>query len=276
MAVDYAAIAAKHIRKPGQKPPRILVYGRNKKGKTHLCTTAPNVLVLDPEDGTTFTREDLDVWPITQWTDLNEVYQALAHGIVSPTTGKPYDWVALDGCTRFANMALRYSLMATSQYTEERDLNSKPMQIQQRHYGSAGELFKGMVLNFHTLPQGLIFTAQERVEEGGDEDDNDELEGGASLRVSDMPRACRSTLNATVDVIGRIYTKSVTKTVRGRTAGGEVIERERTSIERRLWLAPHASYDTGFRSLRPDVPNYIVNPTIPDLLTHLGKGISNG
>lgn len=269
MAIDYAAIAAKHIRKPGQKPPRILVYGRNKKGKTHFCASAPNVLVLDPEDGTTFSREDLDVWPITQWTDLNDAYQALAHGIVSPTTGKPYEWVALDGCTRFANMALRYTMMTTSQYTEERDLNSKPLQVQQRHYGSSGELFKGMVLNFHTLPQGIIFTAQERVEEGDDDDDEGTT---SSLRVADMPRACRSTLNATVDVIGRIYTKSITKTIRGRTKSGELVEREQTVIERRLWLAPHESYDTGFRSYRTDVPDFLINPTIADLQSHLGKG----
>lgn len=273
MAVDYTAIAAKHIRKPSVKPPRILVYGKNKKGKTHLCATAPDVLIIDPEDGTTFTRDGVDVWPVEKWTDLNEVYQALAHGIKSPTTGRPYQWVALDGCTRFANMALRYTLMSVSQYSEERDLNTKPVTIRIQDYGQAGEMFKGMVLNFHTLPQGIIFTAQERVEENTDgvEEADDDEGTPSAFRVADVPRGCRSTLNATVDVIGRIYTQKVNETYKARLKSGEIVERERDVIQRRLWVSPHPSYDTGYRSLTTNVPDYFVNPTVETIQTTLRK-----
>src|SRR5690349_22812622 len=102
MAKDYAAIARSRITKPSQRAerkPRILVYSRNKKGKTRFGATAPNVLVLDPEHGTAEeSRIDPDVWPITTWEDMDDVYKFLREGKHN------YEWVVVDGLTRTANM----------------------------------------------------------------------------------------------------------------------------------------------------------------------------
>jgi hypothetical protein len=244
---DYSAIAKSKIRKPSQAPPRgksILIYARNKKGKTRFCATAPNVLILDPERGTDeYTKLDPDVWPIDRWEDLDEVYKFLRGGKHS------YEYVAFDGMTRFSNMALRF-VMAQA---EEHDLSRKPGMVQQRDYGKSGELMKGLMYNFHNLDVGTIYTAQERQVEGEFGEEDDDAEAIATQYVADLPKGVRAAVNGIVDVIGRLYTI--------RTEDNE----GKTVIRRRLWIAPSPVYDTGYRS-DYKLPEYLSNPTVPRLV----------
>lgn len=251
---DYAAIAAAKIKKPSEKKrrlPSILVYARNKKGKTRFCTTAPGVLILDPEDGTDeFTKADPNVWPITEWADFNDVYQYLRAG------DHPYRYVAFDGMTRFANMALRFVM----EQAEERDITRTPGMVQQRDYGKSGELIKGMIYNFHALGLGLIFTAQERQVEGDFTEEDDDVEEATIQYVPDLPKGVRAVVNAQVDVIGRLYTVQT--------------EDEPLKVHRRLWMAPSAIYDTGYRS-EYVLPPYLANPTVPRLIRAIRTGNPN-
>lgn len=257
---DYAAIAKSKITRPSaieERPPRILVYGRNKKGKSHFCATAPDVLIVDPEHGTDRLKKlDPNVWPITEWAEMDEVYKFLKLG------KHPYKWVALDPTTRIHNLSLTFvrSLAA------ERSLDERPKLIEKRHYGQAGELTKDMVWNFHQLPLGIIYTAQERmIESSMGEEDEDAEEPGA-LFVPDLPKGARAAINSIVDVIGRIYTvKTEIKVKRG----GEIVEKE--VIQRRLWLEPSAQYDTGYRS-EFVLPAYLKNPTVPRLVELMTSG----
>src|SRR5690242_17320077 len=150
MAKDYAAIARSRITKPSQRAerkPRILVYSRNKKGKTRFSATAPKVLVLDPEFGTSEEKKlDPDVWPIQSWEDMDDVYKFLREG------KHDYEWVAVDGLTRIANMSLRYVMFQA----EQRDLDRRPGQVGKQDYGKSGELIKAMLYNFHNLPMGVV------------------------------------------------------------------------------------------------------------------------
>lgn len=264
MLVDYSAIAAKFIKPADHTtPPRLLIYGHKKFGKTRLCATAPDVLILDPERGTR--AERAEVWPIRKWSDLNEAYQALAHGVVSPSTKKPYQWVAVDATTRLANMALRHVVGADQ--GDDWDLEETPAKITQPQYGLANELFKGMVYNFTSLKQGVIFTAQERVEEAKDQDEFEEAT--EVYRVADVPRGCRATLNAEVDLIGRIYIERELKDVKVKLKDGSIETRERNVATRKLWIAPHAAYDTGLRTPRDNTPDFLTNPTIPAIVSLL-------
>jgi hypothetical protein len=152
-------------------------------------------------------------------------------------------------------MALRYVM----KQHEERDLDRIPGMVAQKDYGKAGELIKGMLFNFHNLPQGIIYTAQERVETQGEFDSEDEdLEEAQTRFVPDLPKGVRSSLNAIVDCIGRIYV------VKTEVKGVDV-------LQRRLWIAPTEAYDTGYRSDH-ELPNYLKNPTV----NRLGLLIKNG
>lgn len=256
---DYRKIAAAKISTPSERRkskaarlPRIFIYSRNKKGKTTICSSAPNVLIADPEWGTE-QMVDIDpkTWPITKWEDIDELYQYLKLGDHS------YDWVALDGITRMHNMALRW-VMAME---EERSLTRKPGLVQQRDYGKAGEMTKGMLHNFDSLNMGVIFTSQERQEAGRDEaEDDDDSEEMTTSYVPDLPKGARAAVNSIVDVIGRLYVVRV-----------DSKSSEKKVIQRRLWVEPHPSYDTGYRS-DYELPQFIKNPTIPKIVQLIQNG----
>lgn len=269
---DYLAIAKRRITRPseGARKPRVLVYGRNKKGKTRFCSTAPDVLIVDPEDGTKEEQKiDPDTWHVTHWEELDDVYGALKSGLKSPKTGKPYRWVALDGMTRMTSFALDF----VSNQQAERDLTRKPGQIDQRTYGQANKLIEAMLHNFHSLRDiGVILTAQERMieivnmEDMGDDDD---ATPAGYMYVPDLPKGSRAPLNQIVDCIGRIYVVrgDFTKKVK---RNGEVIEKEVKS-QRRLWIGPHEMYDTGYRS-GYELPEFLKEPTVPSVVRAMREG----
>ena len=258
---DYRAIAARKIQKPGdrKRKPQILVYARNKKGKSTFGSTAPNVLMIDPENGTDHLKKaNPDAWHVTVWEDLDEVYRYLRLGDHS------YEWVCVDGITRIHNMALRFVM----NQQEERDLDRIPGFVQLKDYGKANELLKGMMLNFQALGVGVIYTAQERmqaVENTSEEDE--EAEESEIMFVPDVSKGARSAINAMVDVIGRLYTVRTTKEVKLRGGG----TREKEVVQRRLWVGVHPRYDTGYRS-DYELPDYIVDPTVPKLVELLNNG----
>ena len=262
-STDYAAIAAKHITRPAEQSerlPTLLVYSRNKKGKTRFGMSAgkDKVLIADPERGTDrFRKRNPHVWHITEWADLDLLYKFMKNA------DHDYEWVDLDGMTRISNMALRYVM----KQAEEADINRQPGLVQQRDYGKAGELMKGMMYNFHNLPCGVIYSAQERVEDSSYTELDEDVEDAEVRYVPDLPKGVRATMNSLVDVIGRLYIAPIESEE----------EDTPTKYERRLWLAPSVAYDTGYRSDFV-LPEYLSAPTVPKLvnLMNTGKATTNG
>lgn len=273
---DYAAIARAKITRPGSgRMPRFMIYGRNKKGKTRFCATAPNVLIVDPEDGTTAEqRLDPDVWPVVKWSDLDDVYNAVKSGIKSQKTGKPYEWIALDGMTRMLTMAVDFVMNQEL----DRDLTKKPIDIDTRRlYGRANKLIQSMLHNFHSLRNvGLIFTAQERmveIENMEDLGDDTDATPSAFMYVPDLSPGARAPLNQVVDVIGRIYVVRGDFTIKRRVRVGGVVKIKtvETKVQRRLFIGPHEMYDTGVRT-GFELPDYIKEPTVASLTRAMREG----
>ena len=253
MAKDYSAIAAKRISRPaeGKRFPKFLVYSRNKKGKTTFSLSAgvDKTLVIDPEHGTDeMVKKNPNVWKIERWEDLDDVYNYLRY------SDHPYQWVCLDGLTKIANMSLKYVM----KLQEERSLDRIPGMVQQRDYGKAGELMKDLLTRFHTLQMGVVFTAQERMLEAEDSEEDGDAEGGTAMFVPDLPKGVRGYVNSIVDVIGRLY----------------VVKNDENKAERRLWIGESLKYDTGYRS-DFELDDYIANPTLPRLVRYMRTGSLN-
>lgn len=257
---DYAAIAANKITTPRElkekpKPKRLLIYSRNKKGKTTLCASAPNVIIADPEEGGVYLEKaNPALYPIEKWEDIDEFYNFLKLG------KHEYEWAAIDGLTRMHNMALKWVM----NQAQEASLDSKPIQVDKRYYGQANEMLKGMMWNFHSLKMNVIYTAQERMEQPYEGEEDEDYESSAASYVPDLPKGARSAINAIVDVIGRLYVVKANVKVK---RGGVVEEVVRP--QRRLWIGTSNQYDTGARS-DFKLPDYIKNPTIP-MITELMK-----
>lgn len=265
---DYAAIAAAKITTPRQisekakaegrtKPKRILIYSRNKKGKTTLCASAPNVIIADPEEGGVYLEKiNPQLYPIERWEDIDEFYNFLKLG------NHPYEWAALDGLTKMHNMALRWVMNQAN----EASLDSKPVQVDKRFYGQANEMLKGMMWNFHSLKMNVVFTCQERMEAPYEGEEDEDYQESAASYVPDLPKGARSAINAIVDVIGRLYVVKANVKVKRNGVVEEVVR-----PQRRLWIGTSNQYDTGVRS-DFKLPEFIKNPTIPSLTELMDNG----
>lgn len=261
---DYAALAAQRMHRPAEvtRKPRLLIYSRNKKGKTTFSLSAGvgRVLLIDPEGGSDEMKsKNPHVWPVSKWSELDEAYEFARYVNKCPFKGcefgegHPFDWVAPDGLTKMNNMALKHVM----RIQEERSLDRIPGMVIQKDYGKSGELMKDLLNKFHNLPQGVIFTAQERQVEAQDSEEDEDYEDSSAWYVPDLPKAVKGAANSIVDVIGRLY---VVRT-----------DDEPPKAERRLWLGESAKYDTGYRSDYV-LPNYIRNPTVPKLVHLMRTG----
>ena len=257
MDKDYNAIAKRVIYRPAARNnlPKILVYARNKKGKTTFSISAgvENTLVLDPENGTEeMKKKNPHVWPINTWEDIDDAYYYLKYG------DHNYTWVSVDGLTRFANMALKYVM----RLEEEKSLVRIPGMVQLKDYGKSGELMKDLLMRFHNLPMGVVYTCQERQADGGssEPDEDDDAEESSIVYIPDLPKGVRNAVNALVGVIGRLYVVRIQPDPDGPIKS-----------ERRLWLGESTKYDTGARS-EYNLPDMIRNPTIPKLIRLIRSG----
>ncbi|MGH3834114.1 MAG: AAA family ATPase [Pseudonocardiaceae bacterium] len=246
-------VTHKKIRRAtdSDRPPRLMIYARHKKGKSKLCSTANLLgkgLFLDPEHGTDWmTKLDPDVWDIEKWEDLDEAYRFLKG------SNHDYDWVYVDGLTRINTMSIRYVLRQSM----EKDLKARPRLVIKKTYYQSGEQMKSLIHNFHSLDMGVIFTAQERVITVDDDDESDDESDVEVIpqKVADLPAGVRSAVNSLADVIGRLY----------------ITVNDEGDTERRLWVAPDIRFDTGYRSSFV-LPEYLSNPTIPKLIRAVEEG----
>lgn len=267
---DYAKIAAASIYLPAdedspanKRKPKILVYSKNKKGKSRLASTAGHhTLFADPEWGVAkMKKRNPHTWPIREWRDMDPFYKFLRNGGTCtipncPYGGKghPFEWAAIDGMTKLSNLALKHVM----KIQEERDLDRVVGMVQQRDYGRAGELMKDMMHQFHNLDLGVIYTAQERQDSPFTGDEDDDSEAPTASYVPDLPKGVRGQLTSVVDVIGRLYIVKVD--VRGEE-----------KAQRRLWIGPSMQYDTGYRS-DYELPEMVKVPTIPKLVQLMADG----
>jgi hypothetical protein len=250
---DYSKIASQRIKRPAdiKRLPKLHVYARNKKGKTTFGLSAgiEKTLVLDPEHGTDLMqRANPHVWHIEKWEDIDDAWNFIRSG------NHEYEWIVVDGLTKLSNMALKYVMRLQEQVSIDRI----PGLVQQRDYGKAGEVMKTMLTNFHNLPYGVLFTSQERMNEGVDSEEDEDLETVDTEFVPDLPKGVRGYVNSLVDVIGRLYVVPI-----------EVNEKK--VAQRRLFVAESLKYDTGYRA-DYTLPDIIKSPSIPKLLELMSTG----
>jgi hypothetical protein len=264
--VDYAKIAQQKIRMPDDdrpRMPRLLVYGRNKKGKTHFGNTAPDVLSIDPDDQPEALRP---LWPVNQWEDLNEAYLYLRSG------KHPYKWINLDGVTRMYSFAMRFVRRESAERAAAMDKQPEMKKIQQ--YGKANDVFEKMLHNFHSLRNlGIVITAQEKmvgVAEMDENPDDEDYEPTTYQYIVSLPKGARAPLNAMVDLTGRIYVVNGEFERRVKRNGERVIE-EYTK-QRRLLVGPNDMYETGYRS-KFELPDVIIDPTVAKVVRALRTGV---
>ena len=223
---------------------KVLVYGRNGRGKTRFAATAPKPLIVDcNERGTKSVRNypNAYVFRANKWEDLTYVYWYLKEG------NHKYESVILDTLSQAQNLCMKHILAEA----EDRDPNRPPSMPDRRAWGQLGELMKPLMLNYRNLNLNVVFVCQERIDKFNDDD-----EGESTPRiVPDLSPSVRATAMASVEVMGRIYRRE------RRVGKGK---REKVVWESRMLVGDHEDYETKDRT--GNLPRIIREPTIPMMI----------
>ena len=131
---------------------KILVYGAPGAGKTRLCATAPNPIILSAESGLLSVREyDLDYIPIATIDDL---YEAYAFCTGSEDMAK-YDTICLDSVSEIAEQVL----------SDEKGKVSDGRMA----YGNLNERMNSLLRRFREIPgKHVYFSAKMEFDKGAD------------------------------------------------------------------------------------------------------------
>lgn len=251
---DAAAIRIKIIPATDATPIKsLLVYARNKVGKTRLCASAGELgktLVIDCEKGTSSIRksENVDVYHLTHWEEINEIYWYLR------TQDHGYEYVCIDPITKLGNLCMEY-VLALDIDPEDEELSVEEQEDartpDQRSWGKTAALVRRTILRYSTLPGVfLIITAYERRRENDDEDEDafDFVIG------PDAQPSVKGFLMGHCDIIGRLYLKALDSDD----------DNAPTKMERRILFGPHEIYDCGDRS--DNLPRVMRRPTMKKIL----------
>lgn len=221
---------------------KVLLYGRNGKGKTRTAATAPKPLIIDiNEKGTKSIRNypGVEVFPAANWEDVVWCYWFLRTG------EHEYESVVIDTITMMQDVCMKQTLKEA----EDRDPAKDPAMASMRDWGKVGQLMKSQLLNFRNLPMHVIFVAQERSV------DNEE---GDTEKVPDLSPGSRATATSCVDFIGNIFNREV-KVVRKGTKKSE------KGWRTLMLIGPSETYLTKDRS--GVMPRIVANPSIPQIIT---------
>lgn len=222
---------------------KILVYGRNGKGKTRFAASGPSVLIGDVnEKGTLSARgTGAKVFPIDKWSDVDDLYWYLKRG------NHDYETVALDTLTALTAMCMKYVLKESADRDPTRDVDLP----ERRAWGKVGKLMGEQIYRFRNLPMHVVFTAQERTV--GDAEEGEEV-----YITADLPAQARAAALGAVSIIGRVYKKKV-------TTRSKKTKRKKTTWEFRLLIGDHEDYETKDRAYSGLGP-IVRDPTMTKLI----------
>lgn len=227
--VDRAKLAKSKIKSVDKSFEHLkaLFYAQNGKGKTYLGASGPRkVLIVDCNERGTLSVSNfkgVDVFPVEVWTDIDLAYWHLH------SAEHQYQTVVIDTVTSLAQLCMKFVLGDEA----SRDPTKDPEMPTKRDWGKVGELMRTVILNFRNLDMHVVFLAQERRGFTDDEDSD------APEVFPEVSPSIRTTLTASVDIIGRLYVKEVTRKGEG--------DKKQTVPSYRMQVGPSERYTTKNR-----------------------------
>ena len=140
---------------------KVLVYGAAGSGKTTLCATAKDCIIISAESGLLSLRGyDLPVIEVTSLVEVQEAYKYLTES----DEAKSYRWVCIDSLSEIAEVVL----------AAEKKASKDP----RKAYGELQDRMAQLIRAFRDLPRNVFMTAKaEHIQD----------ESGAMLWMPTMP-----------------------------------------------------------------------------------------
>jgi len=232
------------------------IYGRSGTGKTTLSSTFPKKLLhLDIRDDGTESIADvegIDLIRVDTWDEFEDVYWWLL-----ANKNHEYQTLTIDTITQLQGLALEQVLAKKHKKVENAgDWGT----MTKKEWGEVSSLMKDWITRLRNLKMHVVFLAQERVFNAGEEAelDGDNLNPEVGARLSP---AVKDHLNSVVSVIANTFIRSRVKV---KEIKGKKIEEE--VYDFCLRLAPNSVYTTKVRKPKNfSVPKFIKNPSFEEL-----------
>lgn len=233
-----------------------MIYGRAGTGKTTLASTFPGpVLIIDVKDEGTDSISDvkgLDVLEVESSEDLEELLWYLKEN------PKKYKTVAIDTITQLQQIRVE-------EVSEEKGIKGNKSAgdwgtLTKQDWGSIASWMKKVITDYRSLDMEVIFIAQDRVFNVGEEESEDgmiEPEVGPRLSPSVMSHLCSA-----VHMVGNTF---IREHVQMKKVNGK--KKEERKKEYGLRIGPNSYYITKMRKPKEvALPDFLSNPTYEDIL----------
>lgn len=165
--------------------PTFIIYGQEGCGKTTFISYAPNLLLIDTEDGRSSivkTPNRPKIFKANNGDDLTDIYLWLK------ANEEKFDSVAIDTFTEVEAMFVEESIKRQC----EKDPSKDPDRVTQDDYGRASQRMQKMASKFRSLDMYVFFTCHTRE----DKDDTGKIQKAPALMPSVMKK-----VNGFVDFI---------------------------------------------------------------------------
>lgn len=250
-------------RKPGSltKSRAYAIYGPAGTGKTTLAGTFPGPVLLidmnDRGDDSVADIKDLEVADVNEEAELEDIYWELKSG---GWKGK-FATVIIDTITQLQKIIIEE--LVESKGKKNRKFADKAAgdwgTMTKQDWGTVSSKLKKHIGNFRDLPMNVVFLAQQRVfNVGEDEEIEFQPEVGPSLSP-----ATAAYLASAMHVVGNTFIRRKVKKTKNEK--GKVVEKSR--LVYCLGIGPSELYIRKVRKPRDiEVMDVIENPTYEDII----------
>lgn len=259
------------VRKPGGHRHRSFVfYGRSGTGKTTVAGTFPGKKLLldikDVGDDSLTGQDDIDVTDIKSWDDFEMTYWWIKRH------PKRYQTIILDTMSQLQMLAIRKIL---EDKNKDPDRAGEWGVMTKQDWGAVASLMKMWIINLRDLPMDVVFIAQDRVFNVGEEDEAKGLDPEVGPGLSP---AIAKHLNAAVHFIANTFIRRRLVKVKVKNPKkGQPPKKEVEKIEYCLRIGPNATYITKVRKARAILlPSIVVDPTYDKLMSIINGETDNG
>lgn len=246
-----------------------MFYGRSGSGKTTLAGSFPGKkLLLDIKDVGDDSLEgtpDLEVLDVTTWDEFEVAFWYLKKH------PREYDVLIIDTMSQLQQLAIKKVLEDEG---KDSDRAGEWGVMTKQMWGEVASLMKGWILHLRDLPMNVVFIAQDRVfNSGEDEDSSSDLapEVGPGLSPS-----IAKTLNAAVHIVANTFIRS--REIRVKVAKpekGKPPYKYVEKIEFCLRVGPNPTFVTKVRKAKAILlPEVIVDPSYDKIMALISGATS--
>lgn len=248
-------------RKPGhgRKYRSFVVYGRSGTGKTTVFGTFPGRKLLadvkDVGDDSLDGAEDVEVMDVRSWDDFEMLYWFLYKN-----PGE-YDTLGVDTMSQLQQLAIRKVLEDKGKDPEKAGAWGA---MAKQDWGTVASMMKDYIIRLRDLPMNVVFIAQDRTFNVGEEDASEGLDPEVGPGLS--PSIAKH-LNAAVHFVGNTFIRQRTVKIKLKTPEKGRSHREEERIEYCMRIGPNPVYMTKVRKAKTILlPSVVVDPTYDKLM----------